>query len=71
MTEEERQSKKPKGKPRRRGSGSIFRRPERKGKQWVAQILLEHGRTRQRYFNTEGEADEALTEMLYEQNGAC
>ena len=67
MTEEERQSKKRKGKPRRRGSGSIFRRPERKGKQWVAQILLENGRTRQRYFNTEKEADDALNEMLYEQ----
>jgi hypothetical protein len=49
------------------GTGSIFRRPERKGKQWVAQIVLEHGKTRQRYFNTEGEAADALNEMLYEQ----
>src|SRR5215470_5247319 len=55
-----------KGKPRRRGSGSVFRRPERKGKQWVAQIILEDGTTRQRYFNTEKEADEARNEMLYE-----
>jgi len=60
--------KKRKGKPRRRGSGSVFRRPERKGgKQWVAQIILENGRTRQRYFNTQEEADIALNEMLYEQ----
>src|SRR5258708_818043 len=66
MTEEERQSKKRKGKPHRRGSGSVFRRPERKGKQWVAQLILENGKTRQRYFNTQAEAEEALTEMLYE-----
>jgi len=60
--------KKRKGKPRRRGSGSVFRRPERKGgKQWVGQIILENGRTRQRYFNTQEEADIALNEMLYEQ----
>jgi len=69
--EEERQPKKRekrKGKPRRRGSGSVFRRPERKGgKQWVAQIILENGRTRQRYFKTQEEADIALNEMLYEQ----
>jgi integrase len=57
-----------KGKPRRRGSGSVFRRPERKGgKEWVAQIILENGKTRQRYFYTQAEADEALNEMLYEQ----
>jgi integrase len=77
MTDEEKQPeeekklkerKKRKGKPRRRGSGSVFRRPERKGgKQWVAQIILEDGRTRQRYFNTQEEADIALNEMLYEQ----
>jgi hypothetical protein len=54
-----------KGKPHRRGSGSVFRRPERKGgKEWVAQIILENGKTRQRYFYTQAEADEALTEML-------
>ena len=67
---EERQPKKRgkrKGKPRRHGSGSVYRRPERKGKQWVAQIVLENGKTRQRYFNTEKEADEALNEMLYQQ----
>ena len=66
MTEEERQSNKRKGKPHRRGSGSVFRRPERKGKQWVAQLILENGKARQRYFNTQAEAEEALTEMLYE-----
>jgi hypothetical protein len=77
MTDEEKQPeeekkpkqrKKRKGKPRRRGSGSVFRRLERKGgKQWVAQIVLENGRTKQRYFNTQEEADIALNEMLYEQ----
>jgi integrase len=57
-----------KGKARRRGSGSVFRRPDRKGgKEWVAQIILENGSTRQRYFYTQAEADEALNEMLYEQ----
>src|SRR6266403_466595 len=57
-----------KGKPRRRGSGSVFRRPERKGgKEWVAQIILENGKTRQRYFYTQADADEELNEMLYEQ----
>ena len=57
-----------KGKARRRGSGSVFRRPERKGgKEWVAQIILEDGSPRQRYFKTQAEADEALNEMLYEQ----
>jgi integrase len=69
--EEEKQPKerkKRKGKPHRRGSGSVFRRPERKGgKEWVAQIILENGKTRQRYFYTQAEADEALNEMLYEQ----
>jgi integrase len=76
MTEEEKTNgeKQPgkrgklKGKPHRRGSGSVFRRPERKGgKEWVAQIILENGKTRQRYFYTQAEADEALNEMLYEQ----
>src|ERR1700726_1270717 len=67
-TNEQKQSKKRgKRKPRRHGSGSVFRRPERKGKQWVAQIVLDNGRTRQRYFNTEAEADKARNEMLYEQ----
>jgi hypothetical protein len=32
----------------------------------VAQIVLENGKTRQRYFNTEKEAGDALNEMLYE-----
>ena len=71
-TNEEKQSKKRsqrKGKSRRRGSGSVFRRPERKGgKEWVAQIILEDGKTRQRYFKTQAEADIALNEMLYEQD---
>ena len=71
MTDEEKQPKKRgqrKGKARRRGSGSVFRRPERKGgKEWIAQIILENGNTRQRYFYTQAEADEALNEMLYEQ----
>src|SRR5258705_6497008 len=57
-----------KGKPHRGGSGSVFRRPERKGgKEWIAQIILENGKTRQRYFYTQAQADEALNEMLYEQ----
>src|SRR5258708_21638071 len=51
---------------RAHGTGSIFRRSERKGKQWVEQIVLDNGKTRQRYFNTEGEAADALNEMLYE-----
>lgn len=65
--EEKQPRKRGKRRSRKHGSGSVFRRPERKGKQWVAQIILENGRPRQRYFNTEKEADEALTEMLYEQ----
>lgn len=67
-TNGEKQAKKRgKHRPRRHGSGSVFRRPERKGKQWVAQIILENGKTKQRYFNTQAEADEARNEMLYEQ----
>ena len=70
-TNEAQQPKKPgqrKGKPRRKGSGSVFRRPERKGgKEWIAQIILEDGKTKQRYFKTQAEADIALNEMLYEQ----
>ncbi len=70
-THKDQQSKKHnqrKGKTRRRGSGSVFRRPERKGgKEWVAQIILEDNKTKQRYFYTQAEADEALNEMLYEQ----
>lgn len=76
MTDEEKQTSEEqhpkkrgqrKGKPRRHGSGSVFRRPERRGKQWVAQIILEDGTPKQRYFNTEKEADEARNEMLHEQ----
>jgi len=69
MTDEEKQPKERKQRKRGKrsyGTGSIFRRPERKGKQWVAQIALENGKTRQRYFNTEGQAADALNEMLYE-----
>ncbi len=68
MTDEQKQPKKRgKRRPRKHGSGSVFRRPERRGKQWIAQIVLENGKTKQRYFNTEKEADEALNDMLYEQ----
>jgi integrase len=57
-----------KGKPRRKGSGSVFRRPDRKGgKEWIAQIILEDGKPKQHYFKTQAEADIALNEMLYEQ----
>lgn len=56
-----------KGKPRAHGTGSVFQRKDRKGKQWVAQIFLENGKTKQRYFSTEKEAVQALGEMLYEQ----
>ena len=57
-----------KGKARRKGSGSVFRRKDRKGgKEWVAQIILEDDSPKQRYFKTQAEADEALNEMLYEQ----
>ena len=71
MTGEE--EKKPKERKQRKrgkrahGTGSIFPRPERRGKQWVAQIVLSNGKTRQRYFNTQEEAADALNEMLYEQ----
>jgi len=69
MTNEEKQPRERKQRRREKrahGTGSIFRRPERKGKQWVAQIVLEDGKTRQRYFNTEKEAADALNDMLYE-----
>jgi integrase len=68
MTDDEKQPKKrAHAKSRRRGAGSVFRRPDRTGKQWVAQIILENGKTRQRYFKTQAEADVALNEMLYAQ----
>jgi hypothetical protein len=46
------------------GTGSPFYREDRK--RWVAQINLENGKTRQRYFKTQEEAAYALNEMLYE-----
>ena len=64
--EEQRPKKRGKRRPRKYGSGSVFRRLDRKGKQWVAQVFLENGKTKQRYFNTEKEASDALNEMLYE-----
>src|SRR6266702_5074872 len=64
--EEQRHKKRGKRRPRKYGSGSVFRRLDRKGKQWVAQVFLENGKTKQRYFNTEKEASDALNEMLYE-----
>jgi integrase len=75
MTEEEQpqeEKKPPERKKRKRGrrvhgTGSVFQRLDRKGKQWVAQVVLEHGKTRQRYFWTQVEAADALNEMLYEQ----
>src|SRR5215467_9404343 len=70
MTDEEKQSKEHKKRKRGRrahGTGSVFQRIDRKGKQWVAQLILENGKTRQRYFWTQAEAADALNEMLYEQ----
>src|SRR5215467_1895209 len=70
MTDEEKQSKEHKKRKRGRrahGTGSVFQRIDRKGKQWVAQLVLENGKTRQRYFWTQAEAADALNEMLYEQ----
>jgi integrase len=75
MTEEEQHQdeKKPQERKKRKrgrrahGTGSVFQRLDRKGKQWVAQIFLENGKTRQRYFQTQEEAAHALNEMLYEQ----
>src|SRR5689334_14814065 len=64
--EEKQPKKRNKRRSRKHGSGSVFRRPERKGKQWVAQIIVDD-KPKQRYFHTEREADEALNEMLYEQ----
>src|SRR5215467_9626207 len=76
MTEKEEPSlegkKSPERKRRRRGrraygTGSVFQRTDRTGKQWVAQIVLENGKTRQHYFWTQLEAADALNDMLYEQ----
>ncbi|SRR5258708_15675274 len=76
MTDEEmqpNQEKKPTERKKRKrggwrahGTGSVFQRLDRKGKQWVAQLVLEHGKTRQRYFWTQAEAADALNGMLYE-----
>lgn len=68
-TNQEKQRKKydrRKGKPRAHGTGSIFQRKDRKGKQWVAQIILGNGKTRQTYYMTQKEAEDALNEMLYQ-----
>src|SRR5579863_1644044 len=59
--------KRGKRRPRAHGTGSVFQRKDRKGKQWVAQLALDNGKTRQRYFNTQAEAATALNEMLYQQ----
>jgi integrase len=76
MTEKEGQSqeeKKPQERKKRKrgrrayGTGSVFQRKDRKGKQWVAQLILEQGKIKQRYFQTQEEAAQALNEMLYEQ----
>ena len=67
MTEEEEQLKEHKKRKRRRrayGTGSLFYREDRK--LHVAQIVLENGKTIQRYFKTQKEAADALDEMLYE-----
>jgi len=74
MTKQEKQPQeenKPKKRKRRGrrapGTGSVFQRGDRKGKQWIAQLILEDGKPMQRYFNTEAEAANALKDMLYEQ----
>src|SRR5215470_12190742 len=77
MTDEEKrpqEEKQPKERKKRKrggrrahGTGSVFQRTDRKGKQWVAQLILENGKTRRRYFWTQAEAADALNEMLYEQ----
>ena len=65
MTEEEKLPKERKRRPRGHGEGSIFYRRDRK--QWVAQISLENGRTKQVYCKKREEAADVLQEMLYEQ----
>src|SRR5437660_602266 len=47
------------------GTGSLYYREDRK--RWVAQIILENGKTKQRYCKTQEEAADVLNEMLYEQ----
>ena len=65
--EEKQPRKREKRRPRAHGTGSVFQRKDRKGKQWVAQIILEDGKTKQSYYKTQGEAEIARNEMLYEQ----
>src|SRR5215469_10363867 len=54
-----------KRKLRGHGEGSIFYRKDRQ--QWVAQIQLENGKTRQAYRKKREEAAKALQQMLREQ----
>jgi hypothetical protein len=68
MSAEAKQPKAPKNRKRQHwvfGTGSLFWREDRK--RWVGQIILETGKTRQRYFTTQEEAAGVLNEMLYEQ----
>ncbi len=68
---DKKQEKQPKGSKQRKrrqrahGTGSLFYRQDRK--EWVAQIMLEDGKPKQRYFKTQEEGAIALNEMLYEQ----
>jgi integrase len=48
---------------RKHGEGSVFRR---KDGRYVAQVRLESGKKKQRYFRTEREANAALWKMLHE-----
>ncbi len=52
INEAKQPQKRAKRRPRAHGTGSVFQRKDRKGKQWVAQLVLENGKTRQRYFNS-------------------
>jgi integrase len=68
MAEEEKQRegrRHTKHRHRAIGTGSLYYREDRK--RWVAQIILENGKTKQRYCKTQEEAADALNEMLYEQ----
>jgi|SRR5215469_3456937 len=75
MTDEEKhteEKKQPKERTRKRprrsyGTGSVFERKGRKGKPWVAQIILENGETSTTYYKTRKEAEDALNELLIEQ----
>ena len=48
---------------RKHDEGSIF---QRKDGRYVAQVRLENGKKKQRYFQTEKEANQALRKMLNE-----